>query len=443
MVMLAETLLLAKGLHLPIREREVVRAMDALGEPPIILKRRQARTYICNLLLTSLKEEAEQVGDVELTAELSDIHAAGAWGLEQVGDELFLKSFIVRDRAPEDPMRDYHIDHPTGRRTTVKISKLMEEMPADLRPYLSKRLSDLAQYESHVFLKSLISTGGIYRLDGGEMGTQGVLDSIWGGLPFTDLPKLPFPRMWFEARDKDGQPCPLWCGNPPPGTWNADDAGKLWGMAISEIAQGSAWAVVAVRHPEWVYQTNNQIEMSADGSGKYVQLDAEASIMCDTHRYERIDATGFEHVPDSQDQLWIQAEGGPDQHVSEAAYRGAMLAWAVCLADIVTARNVDRRETFLSSKVRKQLTRAAPLRKFFTRVYDVSIATSTSDAKDETGRFLNCRFLVRGHWRVADVEHAEWVEAKEARCIWVRSYIKGPPGAPWRGRPVYVEKVST
>jgi hypothetical protein len=79
------------------------------------------------------------------------------------------------------------------------------------------------------------------------------------------------------------------------------------------------------------------------------------------------------------------------------------------------------------------------MRQFFARVYDVSISTTTGDAKDETGNYLHVRFMVRGHWRISDSEHAEWVEAKEARCIWVRAHIKGPPGMPWKGRAVYVE----
>jgi hypothetical protein len=32
-----------------------------------------------------------------------------------------------------------------------------------------------------------------------------------------------------------------------------------------------------------------------------------------------------------------------------------MLAWAIVLADIVTARNVDRREAFLPRKTQKQM----------------------------------------------------------------------------------------
>lgn len=36
------------------------------------------------------------------------------------------------------------------------------------------------------------------------------------------------------------------------------------------------------------------------------------------------------------------------------------------------------------------------------------------------------RRMVRGHWR-----------RLPEKSMWIKAYIKGPAGAPWKGRPVY------
>lgn len=425
MAMLAEELLLAMGFHLPTREREVVAAMETLGEPPLIVNRRLARTAMINKLMDFVKNEAAERGDHEMIKALEAHEGGSAWGIEFQGGHCFVRNY---SKPKDDP--EHLIE------TKLNLREMRESVPKDLQQYLVKGTDDLAQYESAVFLRSILSTGGIYRLDGGENGTQGVLDSIWGGLPFTELPKLPYPRMWFEARDQHGQPCPLWRGNPPEDAWNRVDCGELWGIAISEISPGTAWAVVAVRHSGWFYETHIELQKKGD---EYERVDSDSGLMFDSHRYERLDREMIQYLPPDQSHLWIKDEEDRRRYDSESAYRGAMMGWAVTLVDIVTARNIDLRETFLPSRAVKQLTRAAPLKKFFSRVYDVSISTSSSDAKDETGNYLTVRFMVRGHWRISDSERAEWVEAKEAHCIWIRAHIKGPPGAPWKGRPVYVE----
>jgi len=422
MALLAETLLLAKGANFPTHEKAVIKAMDSLEEPPYLIARRQARMRLSD---TITKEVIREVGDTNPRAAeyLNHVRTSEAWGMTFKDGHCNLVSM--------DENFDFEVELPN-----LTIEKIMNMLDEDTRRYLRKDAEMMSGYESAVFLRAILSTGGIYRLDGGELGTQGVLDSIWGGLPFTDLPKLPYPRMWFEARDENNQPVPLWRGNPPEGAWNAADCGELWGMAISELAQGTSWAIVAVRHPEWFYSTTKTITPEAS---RFVRTDEDAPVFFDTHRYERVDLNALKVLPPTQDGIWIMEEESNERYTSEANYRAAMMAWAIVLADIVTARNVDRRETFMSSKVRKQMTRAAPMKKFDARVYNVSISTASDDAKDETGNHLHVRFMVRGHWRISDAPHAEYVEAKEYTCVWVRSHIKGPPGAPWKGRPIYVE----
>jgi hypothetical protein len=423
LAMLAEELLMAKGIHIPTHEKAVVAAMQTLGEPPLIVGRRKARTFLTDTILEFCMNEANEQGNPEMARALKTYRGSSAWGID------FDKGYAhIQSMDPRFDNVELDV-------TKLSVAQLKEMLPDDLRQFLSKENEKLAGYESSVFLKAILSTGGLYRLDGGETGTQGVLDSIWGGLPFEDLPPLPYPRIWFEGRGPDGNPCPLWKGNPPDGAWNGVDAGELWGMAVAEIAQGSSWAIVAVRHKDWFYEAT---PLLGDGA-RYVQIDGDAPIMADTHRYERVDRTVLEFTPKSQDEIWVTEEHSDDRYASEAAYRGAMAAWAIVLVDLVTARNVDRRQEFWPQRRVKQMTRFAPLKRFNSTVYNVSIATATSEAKDETGRYLSVRFLVRGHWRVSDAPHAQWVDSKEATCVWVKSFVKGPPGAPWKGRPVYVE----
>lgn len=402
-MMLAEHLLLAKGFHLPTRERETLAALDQLREPPGVVMRRRARLYATKAITGAKPREIEDGTHDNI----------GGVGIP-ITDEQF------RLTAP---------DRPDGRGHAAAYLQITPELvaaiPRELRPYLTREAEMGISYDVEMFVKTLMCTGGLYRLDGGEDGTQGVLDSIWGGLPIGDLPPLPYPRMWFEARNAQGQFVPLWKGDPPEGSWNGLDAGVLWALGITEITPGTTWGVIVVRQPDWTYEADDE--------------DRTLSAL----RYERIHRVDLQMTPMSAGAMFVMPDDEDGKPDSEAAYRGAMASWALVLADIVTARNVDRREAPFARKTRKQLQRAAPGGRFAPRLYNVSIATATDDPLDETHRSLSVRFLVRGHWRVSKALHAKWIDSKEAHCVWVAAYVKGPAGAPWKGRPVYVEPPST
>jgi hypothetical protein len=398
-MLLAEKLLLDMGIHLPVRERDAVKALEVLREPFGIVQRRKAREYLRGPMI----EYGEQMQGKPIVETLADDEIRTSIGPQGV----------LAYTMPVTP-------------------ELVQRVPEELRRYLHRDSEPDLAYDDQVFVKGMISTGGLYRLDGGEDGTQGVLDSVFGGLPLTELPPLPYSRMWFEARGPDGGYVPLWSITPPEGSWNANDSRELWGVAISEIVPGSSWGVAVVRKDTWTYEVLEEAEPKP-----FRSLTGEAMVhsVLTSIRYERVSARDLLLSPSRPEDMF-----GPEHDVgTEGAYRGAMMAWAICLADMVTARNVDRRESFLSRRVKRQLDRVAVGGKFAARVYDVSIATATGDAMDETGRHLSVRFLVRGHWRKSQADHAQWVDAKEAHCVWIPGFVKGPPGAPWKGRPVYVE----
>lgn len=406
-MMLAERLLLAKGFHLPTRERETLAALDQLREPPGIVMRRRARLYVTKAITGASTAEIQR-GDHD------DIGGVGI-PIDPKWDPKELDAL----RQPGDKRRSQS-------RTLHVTPDLLADVPLDLQRWLRQDAEMEISFDVEMFVKTLMCTGGLYRLDGGADGTQGVLDSIWGGLPVGELPPLPYPRMWFEARDAHGNYVPLWKGDAPEGSWNGLDADTLWALGITEITPGTTWGVIAVRQQDWTYTADDEVrDLSA-------------------LRYERIHALDLQMAPDSAEGMFVMPDADDDAKAeSETAYRGAMATWALVLADIVTARNVDRREVPFGRKTRKQLQRAAPGGRFAPRLYNVSIATATDDPLDETHRSLSVRFLVRGHWRVSKALHAKWIDSKEAHCVWVAAYVKGPAFAPWKGRPVYVEPPST
>jgi hypothetical protein len=395
MALLVENLLLAKGMHLPHREAAVLAGLEMLNEPPAIVRRREAR----NAALRSANPKVILDGGHTIWA--SD-------------DQSFSEPWSA---------------------TSVQITpEMVANVPPDLRRYLTDQVDMEVSGDVMLYAKIVMSTGGVYRLDGGEDGIKGVLDSVWGGLPLTELPPLPYPRMWFEARGEHGEPVALWDTEPPEGSWNGPDSRELWGLAVTEIIPGHTWGMLAVRKSDWSYQL--EADALRRGTEKFQEGDWLTSL-----RYERVSVEEMNLlVPSSAGGIFAQRDDDDGVvSASEGAYRGAMLAWGVVLADVVTARNVDRREFSLGRKAHRQMDRVAPGGRFGSRLYDVSIATATGDAKDETGQHLTVRFLVRGHWRVSHAEHARWIDAKEARCVWVAAYVKGPPGAPWKGRPIYKE----
>jgi hypothetical protein len=60
--------------------------------------------------------------------------------------------------------------------------------------------------------------------------------------------------------------------------------------------------------------------------------------------------------------------------------------------------------------------------------YWVSMADSGSTARGASDRTYHCRWLVSGHWR----------HYRTGDKTWIRAYVKGPKGAPWKGRPVHL-----
>jgi hypothetical protein len=106
---------------------------------------------------------------------------------------------------------------------------------------------------------------------------------------------------------------------------------------------------------------------------------------------------------------------------------------AVTAAHLIVADRVPVREWPVPRHQRKQMRRRgleAP------RVYFVDLAESGEIKPGRGEREYHVRWLVTGHWRL-NPNGKTFVKHKGGVCSWVKPYVKGPAGAPWKGRPVH------
>lgn len=92
----------------------------------------------------------------------------------------------------------------------------------------------------------------------------------------------------------------------------------------------------------------------------------------------------------------------------------------------ITARGVSLTEIGISRAERRRA--AARRYQLPARLYWVTVTDEQiTQPRSLSDREYHCRWLVRGHWR----------HFRDGSRTWIRPYVKGPAGAPWRGRPVY------
>jgi hypothetical protein len=127
--------------------------------------------------------------------------------------------------------------------------------------------------------------------------------------------------------------------------------------------------------------------------------------------------------------------------VWEQRHLAGMLQLAINGAMLITARGVPRREQQLPRHQRKRIMRQrwAPR---MPKLYYVDLAQA-GEAEEIPGktRTYHVRWLVSGHWR--HIEGGDslctcWEHRHSPRvATYIEPYVKGPPGAPWIGRPVH------
>jgi hypothetical protein len=95
-------------------------------------------------------------------------------------------------------------------------------------------------------------------------------------------------------------------------------------------------------------------------------------------------------------------------------------------AHLVNARGVTVEPLGVDRAQRRRFERKKAVH---PQVYFVYIDDAVVPSEPGPGdREYHCRWMVRGHWR----------HYQSGDAVWIRPYIKGPAGAPWKGRPIYV-----
>lgn len=217
--------------------------------------------------------------------------------------------------------------------------------------------------------------------------------------PVLELPPLPFPSIVVEP-DEDA-------------VWAVGDSERdptMFGVqafAIEELVQGEEWR------------------------GLLVCSDLDGKLLGPTDEF----ADGRLRNTDASFSLAFTLEPGlmAVRQLGEGAAawrlmspRSALGRLVVEAVHFITARGVDHEPVRVDRADRRRAQRAGYTLPPQGPYWVVIRPPTTSEAR-RSGREYHVRWMVRGHWRRLD----------DLRRTWVRSYLKGPPGAPWKGTPVY------
>jgi hypothetical protein len=232
------------------------------------------------------------------------------------------------------------------------------------------------------------------------------------------LPPLPYPRVAVECAENV-----VWEMDDPDGNY-------LWDLEIlliNEEGQGGPWDIF-----ELVRMAGSTPE-EPDSRIRIFRIERDGGIT-------EYDVTGLDELGkpppmrnESDLQEWAErlrkahSNWQPFPHTRDDPHSIALRTLPIEFAHLINARGVRLEPVEPPRGERRQLAR----KKFVhPQVYFVDVGAT--DEEQERGghgeREYHCRWMVRGHWR----------RYRNGETTWIRPYIKGPPGAPWKGRPIYV-----
>lgn len=277
-------------------------------------------------------------------------------------------------------------------------------------------------------LYTMLRTASYYILDANE--SQEAIASMPPALP--SFPPLPFRRVWIEvAKTERGRHSPA-----PYAEWAWDDPKfpgliehmEILGIAISEVTRGREWQIFLP----------HKVSYEFDGETK----DQDAALIASAREREGVRVMAF-HITPHEILAPKQMVKGTSWH---AGHLQPLLQLAINGAHLITARGVPHHEFRLPRGQRKRLDqqRYAPNP---PKMYYVDL-TRAGEEMDEapSSREYHVRWLVSGHWRHLD--HAtELCTCPEHHlnpqpATYIEPYVKGPPNAPWKGRPVHRQVAS-
>jgi len=267
----------------------------------------------------------------------------------------------------------------------------------------------------HEGLYAMLRTASYYIVD--QEQTYEAIESMPPALP--SFPPLPFRRIWIETQHTydDGSVQPgmytSWLDENDDGSRDVID---VLGVAINEVVRGQEWQIFVP------FQRTTEI----------------------VERRQK-------PVPISRSMITMAFHLTPNEIISPRKVSGdwhdghlhALLQLAVNGAHLITARSVPKREITLPRHQRKRIERErwAPR---MPKLYYVDLTYAGEQPQTGAGRTYHVRWLVSGHWRHIDGGES-LCTCREHRhsprpATYIEPYVKGPPGAPWIGRPVHRRK---
>lgn len=236
-----------------------------------------------------------------------------------------------------------------------------------------------------------------------------------GASPTTELPPLPYSRIAVECQEDA-----TWAVGYSDGSHDYD----LELFTINEEEPGKVWSVCLLLRVAGTYdapmQAVQMFTVYAGGRVEFLNVRQRRDLpdLSQAENQNELRSLLDQMRPNAFE--WDERVYEPDDPVAIGAR-----AIPIEFAHLVNARGVTVDPVAIPRPQRRRFSRS---RATHPQVYFVYIGDGTSDAGGVSDREYHCRWLVRGHWRhYADGERT-----------WVRPYIKGPAGAPWRGRPIYV-----
>lgn len=260
--------------------------------------------------------------------------------------------------------------------------------------------------ERERLLGSVLRTGTAFVLNAADVPGSGsdVMDLAWE--PWDGLPPLPFPRIWIEcAHPTEARAAPFPYTDSPQETWDEGEWSGLFGIGI--VGDEDGWTL---------------LQLSDKGEDLYAVSEPWGE---DGFEVEvvRIAPDASSHYPLVEDR--DDPGVGEDIANAMAAWRAIVL---VNMLDVLGVRHVPLDVPRPHRRAHERRFQMA-----HPSVYFVDLRQAGDKREGKGDREYHHRWLVRGHWR----------QLEGGRRTWVRPYIKGPAGAPWRGRPIYIDKGST
>lgn len=285
----------------------------------------------------------------------------------------------------------------------TRESALYGRTPEDERIYDEETFNEIR------IVSTVLRTGGLFVFSG-----EDAEEAFWSYAESRpeELPPLPFPRMWVEV-----EPNTRFSYIDPSHDGHHQHA---IGWAIVEIEPAKRWGIVIVSFnidmvKKETYFTPDQLPTMGLTSRTYYLEEKDGQI-----------SVGLFYAKD-REAFNSQKETPDAYHFSKVAHLPlALVQFAHTLGatwDHIPVHRARRRE----------FARRTGLA--YPQLYFVNMR-STGEAHIGNGdREYRHRWLVRGHYRKD--KGGTHPHPTKGLCTWVRPYVKGPVGAPWKGRAFY------